>query len=237
VRARGLGLGGGLAILLGASSARGDAPPSPEISPDTPIEFSEKPPEGKVHEENPAALGEPPPMRPRHTGLVLESTLGALGFGGRFHTVAPPAFWLHTQLGYEFLKWLMAYAEGEIALTDTGESQDASHSKAFAMWGFGAGVRATVHATERVAFYGQLEVGMIAANVPHNTLGVLGFRNAESFAPDYGARLGAEWYQMDRHLALLVAVGGRYASGFAKVVGPADFPWMWDAGLGLRYVF
>lgn len=239
MRARGLALGGGLAIGLAASSAGADVPPPPppELSPDAPVQFSAEPPEGKVHDENPAALNEPPPSRPRPRGVVLESTLGALGFGGRFRNVAPPAFWLHMQLGYEIFRWLMIYGQGEIALTDTGESQDESHTKVFAMWGFGGGLRGTVHATARVAFYGQFEVGALAANVPHGTLGVLGFRNAETFNPDYGVRLGAEWYQMDRHMALLVAVGGRYASGFAKVVGPADFPWLWDAGLGLRYVF
>ncbi len=226
--------------MLTASIARaGDAaqPELPPIPDGAKVDFAAQPPEGNAHDESPAALGEPPPTRPRRPGVVVESTLGVLGFAGRFRNVAPPGYWFHTQLGYELLDWLMVYAEGEIALTDSGESQDESHTKAFPIWGFGGGVRATVHATARVAFYLQGEAGALAANVPHGELAVLGFRNAESLNLSVGARLGAEWYQMDRHLALLVAAGGRYASGFAKVVGPSDFPLMWDGSVGLRYVF
>jgi hypothetical protein len=240
VRALGLALAGGIAVVLATSVARAAAPAEPPtLSPDTKVDFAAQPPEGKLYDESAAgsALGEPPPMRPRRAGLVVESSLGVLGFGGRFRNVAPPAYWLHTQVGYELLDWLMVYAEGEIALTDTGESQDESHTKAFPIWGFGGGVRATVHATARVAFYAQGEVGALSAIVPHGLLTVLGFRNAESLNLSAGVRLGAEWYQMNRHMALLVAAGGRYASGFAKVVGPSDFPLMWDAALGLRYVF
>jgi hypothetical protein len=98
-------------------------------------------------------------------------------------------------------------------------------------------VRATVHATDRIAAYGQLEVGGLEADVPHNALTVLGFRKAESFNLSYAARIGVEWYQMDRHLALFAALGGRDATGFAKVVGASDLPIMWDLGAGLRYTF
>ena len=97
--------------------------------------------------------------------------------------------------------------------------------------------RATIRATDRVAFYAQGEVGALTADVPHDSLGVLGFPNAESLKLAYGARLGVEWYQVDRHMALFVAGGARYAQGFAKVIGPADLPLLWDAGAGLRYTF
>jgi hypothetical protein len=131
----------------------------------------------------------------------------------------------------------MVYGEAEIAFTDTSESQSESSSRAFPIWGFGGGLRATIHATDRVAAYGQLEVGALQADVPHDALTILGFRKAESLNASFAARIGVEWYQMDRHLALFAALGGRDATGFAKVVGPSDFPIMWDASAGLRYTF
>jgi hypothetical protein len=227
------------AFVAGTSTARAGAPSSqpPPLASDAPIEFSTEPPEGKTHDEAAEDLTRPPPPRPRRQGLVLEQTLGVLGFGGQFRHVAPPAVWTRAQLGYEVLRWLMLYGEAELAFTDTGVSQDESHTRAFPIWGFGGGVRATVHATDRVAAYGQFEAGALQADVPHDALTILGYRNAEALKLSVAARVGVEWYQMDRHLALFVAVGGRDATGFAKTIGSSDFPIMWDAGAGLRYTF
>ena len=235
----GLALVWGVAFIAGAPAAQAaeaSAAPSP-LPADASIDFAAEPPEGKTHDEAAEDLTRPPPPRPRRQGLVLEQALGVLGFGGRFRHVAPPAVWTRGQLGYEVLRWLMVYGEAEIAFTDTSEAQSASASRAFPIWGFGGGVRATIHATDRVAAYGQFEVGALEADVPHNALTLLGFRKAESLNADFAARVGVEWYQMDRHLAFLVALGGRDATGFAKVVGPSDFPIMWDGSVGLRYTF
>lgn len=212
------------------------------LPPDAHIEIAPQPPEPKAPPEAPTDVGaegiaEAPPPRARHKGLVLESTLGVLGFVGQFRHVAPPAFWLHAQLGYEVLDWFMIFGEGELAFTDTGESQDASRSIAFPLWGVGGGARATAHATPRFALFGQGQVDGLAAAVPHNALTVLGFRKAESLAASFGVRVGAEWYQIDRHLALCVTIGARDAQGFAKVTAASDTPIMWDAALGIRYTF
>jgi hypothetical protein len=187
--------------------------------------------------ERDQALGLPPPPRPRHTGLVLETTLGMLGFAGQFRHVSPPAYWLHGQLGYEVFPWLMVFAEGEMALTDTSESQDESHTLAYSMFGFGGGVRATLHATSRVAIYAQGDVGALTANVPHDSLKLLGYPSAETLDAQFGGRIGVDWYQVDRHMALCAALGGRLAEGFAKQFGPADTPLLWDIGAGVRYTF
>jgi hypothetical protein len=90
--------------------------------------------------------------------------------------------------------------------------------------------------TERVAARVQGEVGALTAYVPHNALGILGYRNAESLQPSFGGHVGLEWYQADRHLALCVQAGGRYAQGFSKFA-TSDTPLMWDAGAGIRYTF
>jgi hypothetical protein len=229
--------------LPAVAAAQESVPPAggDVLPPDAHIEIAAQPPEGKSPEVSPGpgaeGLVEAPPPRPRRKGVVLESTLGVLGFAGQFRHVAPPGYWLHAQLGYEFLDWLMVFGEGELAFTDTGESQDESHSKAFPLWGFGGGVRATIHATPRFAIFLQGAIGGLAADVPHNELTVLGFRHAETLSASFGARLGVEWYQLDRHLALTAQVGGRDATGFAKVVASSDTPLMWDAALGIRYTF
>lgn len=220
-----------------ADTSHGAPAPVPS---DAPIDFSIQPPEGQTQDTRASsaqALGEPPPLRPRRKGLVLESTLGVLGFAGQFRHVAPAAYWLHAQLGYELFQWLMIFGSGEVGLTDTGESLDQSQSMAFALWGFDGGLRATIHASDRAAVYAQAEAGALMADVPHGSLGLLGFPNAETLKLAFGGRLGGEWYQMDRHMALFVAGGGRYAQGFAKVIGPADLPLLWDAGAGVRYTF
>jgi hypothetical protein len=175
--------------------------------------------------------------RPRRPGLVVETTVGMLGFAGNFRHVSPPAYWVHGQVGYELTRGFMVYVDGEGGWTDTSESLQEADALAVVLWGFGGGLRGTIHATDRVAVYVQGGVGAFAADVKHDELTVLGFRNAESINPSAGARVGVEWYQIDRHLALAAACGARYAEGFARVVGPSDLPLIWDAGLSLRYTF
>jgi hypothetical protein len=214
----------------------------PVLSEDAKVEFSTEAPGGKTSnapEPGPSGgdVDAGPPLRPRHKGLVLESTLGVLGFAGQFRHVAPMAPWLHMQLGYEVLPWLMLFGEGELGYTDTSEAEDPSHVTAFSIWGFGGGARATLHATDRVAFFGQLSADALGANVPHDTLAIIGYRSAESLNASFGARVGVEWYQMDRHLALALQVGVRDAQGFQKFLDNSDFPLLWDAAVGFRYTF
>jgi len=216
-----------------------------------PIEIAPHPPDPENRAEGPEqvvlgdegsapqpSLGEarPPPERPRRKGLVLESTLGVLGFAGQFRHVAPPAFSTRVLLGYELFSWLMLFGQSELAFTDTSESQNASQSRAFAMWGFGGGVRAGPK-IGNVGGFIQADVGALAAQVPHDALAYLGFRGAESLGMAIGGRVGAEWYQRDRHLALCVSGGPRFAQGFSKSGVAGDVPLVWDAAGGLRYTF
>jgi hypothetical protein len=186
--------------------------------------------------EEPAPAEAPPPPPYRRT-LVLDSTLGVLAFAGQFRKVAPPGPWLHTQLGYELLRWLMVYGEGELAFTDTSNRQPAPTTRAFPMFGFGGGIRFTVRFTERVAAYAQGGLGMMKADIATNALGILGFRDAESLGLYLGGRLGVEWFQVDRHFALGLTAGGRLAQGFAKVGAGRDTPAAIDGGVSLRYAF
>ncbi|HEY1691906.1 MAG TPA: hypothetical protein VGG39_07075 [Polyangiaceae bacterium] len=225
------------AFLLVPAMARAQ---EPVLAPDAHIDISTAPPEGKTGETDttlPTPPPEAPPPRPHKKGLVLEATAGSLGFIGQFRHVAPPGFWMHMQLGYEVWNWLMVFGEGEMAFTDTGIAEDESHAMAFPIYGFGGGLRATIHPTERFAFFLQGEGGALSAYVPHDSLTILGFRNAESLSGSVGGRLGLEWYHLDRHIALTAQGGVRDAMGFAKLIGASDLPLMWDASAGFRYTF
>jgi hypothetical protein len=228
-----------LCLLIDARASAQDAqhPRGEELAPDTHVVIATTPPDPGAPPPAPVDRDAPPPARPRHHGLVLQADLGVLGFAGSFQHVAPPAFWLHTQLGFELLPWLMVFGEGELAFTDTSESQDESHTVAFPMWGMGGGLRATIHASSRLSFFVQGSAGVLAAVVPHDTLAVIGFRQAESLNPEFGGRVGVEWYQVDRHLALVLCGGPRLAQGFSRAFTSGDTPLMWDTSVGLRYTF
>ncbi|MDP9150886.1 MAG: hypothetical protein M3O36_13230, partial [Myxococcota bacterium] len=131
-------------------------------------------------------IDEPPPPRPRAQGLVLESMLGVLAFAGEFRHVAPPAYWLHVDLGYEVLSWLLLFGEGELAFTDTSESADASSARAFPIWGFSGGARGVLAVRGRFALVGQAELGALAASVPHGALAILGYGRAETLGVQFG---------------------------------------------------
>lgn len=192
---------------------------------------------GGAQVEAPGPPPEAPPPAPYKKTLVLDSSLGALAFIGQFGKIAPTAPWLHTQLGYELLRWLMIYGEGELAFTDTSGTQKPPKTRAFPIFGFGGGVRFTVHVTERVGVYAQAGVGLMKADIAKNALAILGFRDAESFGLYADARLGVEWYQLDRHFALGVNFGILQARGFAKSGASTDNALALDGGVSLRYAF
>jgi hypothetical protein len=216
-------------LTLGGSTS------SPSASASGSASASATPPEADTM--LPEAPPEAPPPLPHHKGIVLDASLGMLNFVGEFRHVAPTAFWLHTQLGYELFESLMLFGEGEMAFTDTSEAQDETKSHVFPIFGFGGGARFTIHFTDRVAMFVQGQLGAMKADIGVNELGTLGFKSAEALGLYFGARLGVEWYQIDRHFALALEGGARDALGFKKQIGGADTPIMWDLGPALRYTF
>lgn len=179
---------------------------------------------------------EAPPPLPYKKTFVIDSSIGALTFLGKFGKVAPPGPWLHTQLGYELLKWLMLFGEGDIAFTDTSNAQDPPKTRAFPVLGFGGGVRFTIRFTDRFGVYLQGSIGAMKVDISRNALGIIGFRDAESLGAYAGGSLGVEWYQIDRHFGLGLTGGVRDAQGFAKT-GGSDTPLVLDVGASLRYAF
>jgi hypothetical protein len=243
---RALGLVATLALagVTAASSALADEPGS--AAPAQPATAQPAPITGAIDLDKDAASGaladvpeppaEAPPPPPYKKTLVLDSSVGALAFLGKFGQTAPTAPWLHTQLGYEIFTWLMLFGEGELAFTDTSGTQDPPKTRAFPIFGFGGGPRLTVRFTDRFGVYAQGSLGAMKADIRTNALTIIGYKNAESLGLYFGGRLGLEWYQIDRHFALGVTSGLREATGFKRTVG-SDTPLAFDAGASIRYAF
>lgn len=226
-----------LALLLAAPAAHAAEPPpaAPATAPtEAQIDLSK---DTKATVDETAPPPEAPPPAPYKKSLVLDGSIGAMGFLGQFGKVAPTGPWMHLQLGYELFRWLMVYGEGELAFTDTSTRFDPPNVRAFPIYGFGGGARFTIPFTERFGAYAQGGLGLLRADVPTNALGIVGFRDAESLGLYLGGRLGVEWYQIDRHFALGANVGIRLAQGFAQTGAGTDTPLALDGGVSIRYAF
>lgn len=172
-----------------------------------------------------------PPPPPRKRGVVLETSLGAMGFLGKLKNVSPTASMLHAQLGYEPFRWLMAFVEGDIAFTSTRYIEP---SRGYALYGLGGGARVTGHFSERVAGYVQGDVGMMEAS--SDVLVSYGFRDSESWNVYFGGTAGVEWYQVDPHYALALNGGVRATPGLKREVGD-DLALSWLGAASIRYTF
>lgn len=213
----------------------GEAAGTVTVAPDATIDLTK---DTKTQADDPnAPPPEAPPPLPYKKTFVLDSSLGAMAFFGDFGKVAPPGFRLRTQLGYELFKWFMVFGEGDLAFTDTSNREAPPRTRAFPIFGFGGGARFTVRFTDRFGIYAQGSIGAMKADVATNSLGLLGFRNAESLGLYFAGRLGVEWYQIDRHLGLGLTFGIRSAQGFEKVGAGGSAPLAGDAGVALRYAF
>jgi hypothetical protein len=185
----------------------------------------------------PTAPAEAPPPPPHRKGVVVEQSLGALGFVGKFGgTTGHPALWLQTQAGYEIFDWLYVFAQGNMAFTDTGDSVGPTQNRPIPILGFGGGARVTIHFTPRVAMFVEGSVGGDVAYVRPGVLANFGYSKAESLGFNAGGRLGLEWYQVDRHIALGVSGGALYVMNLAYDAG-SDLPLGWNATADLRYTF
>jgi hypothetical protein len=174
---------------------------------------------------------EVPPPPPRKKGFVLDTSVGAMGFLGKLKNVSPTASMLHTQLGYEPLRWLMAFVGADIAFTS---SRYIEPSRGYAIYGMGAGARFTMRFNERVAAYAQGDLGLMETS--SDLLASYGFREAENWNLYFGGTLGLEWYQVDPHYALALNGGARKTTGFKREVG-SDPAISWLGGVAIRYTF
>jgi hypothetical protein len=176
-----------------------------------------------------------PPPPPRHKGFVVESTIGAFGQLGTMSHISPIAPWFRLQFGYEPLRWLMVFAEGDLVLTNTAYAAQPPPRRTYALWGIGGGLRATVKASDRVGFYVQASAG--GAEVTDDVLGIYGYPDANKFNLYLAGELGLEWYQVSPHFALALHGGLRDYTATFKRQESSQAPLAWVSGLALRYTF
>ena len=226
----------GAAPLLGAQARAAEETQERAISTNEVVSWldsnGEKPPLTDVTSEE-EELAPPPP--PRHKGFVVESSIGAFGQIGEMRHVSPIAPWFHLQFGYEPLRFLMVFAEGDLVLSNTSYSHPPPPPRSYALWGFGGGVRGTVKASERVGLYLQASLG--GASVTADVLGIYGYHDADKFNLYLAGELGVEWYQVSPHLALSLHGGVRDYTATFKREQSSQPPLAWVSGLGLRYTF
>jgi len=172
---------------------------------------------------------------PRHHGFVVESGIGALGQIGEMKHTSPVAPWFHLQVGYEPLRFLMVFIEGDLVLSNTSYAPPPPPQRTYALWGFGAGLRGTVKASDRVGLYLQGSVG--GAQVTSDVLSIYGYEDADKLNLYLAAELGVEWYQISPHWALTAHGGVRDYIGTFKREFSDQPPLAWVSGLGLRYTF
>jgi len=176
-----------------------------------------------------------PPLPPRHQGFVVESSIGAFGQLGAMKNMSPVAPWFHLQFGYEPLRFLMVFAEGDLMISNTSYAHPPPEPRTYALWGFGGGLRGTVKPTPRVGLYLQASLG--GAEVSNDVLASYGYRNANGFNLYVAAELGVEWYQVSPHLALSVHGGVRDYTATFKREQSGQAPLAWVSGVSLRYTF
>ena len=228
-------------IALGASGRAwaqdASAAPADPLPPGASIDLEKDVSASSLDAPVTEAPPEAPPPPPYRKTVVLDSSLGAMRFLGKFGDTAPTAPWIRTQIGYEIFRWLMPFAEGELGFSDTSGTQDPPKTRAFPMFGFGGGLRFSLRFTDRFGAYLQGSLGAMQADIRKNALTIIGFKKAESLGLYAGGRLGVEYYMMDRHFALGASAGLRDATGFKQQGTGSDTPLAFDAGLSVRYAF
>jgi len=173
-----------------------------------------------------------PPPPPRKKGFVVESQVGVMGFIGELNNVSPPASRFSVQFGFEPLRWLMVFAEGDLGFTSTRYSPP---SRGYALYGFGGGARLTTPIFgDHFAFYGQGDVGLMRTST--DVLHTYGFHDAENFNIYFGGLVGFEWYQVNPHYALVISGGVRNTPGLKRAV-TGDHALAVLGSAGLRYTF
>jgi hypothetical protein len=222
----------GAAIVALSRAAFADAAKEPPPYDESALKSAlDEPPGASKRTEKAGAALEVPPPPPRKTGVVVEGSVGAMGFFGKLNTVSPAASTFHAQLGFEPFRWLMVFGEGDLSFTSTRYSPPA---RGYSIYAFGGGGRLTLAATERVSIYGQVDFGLSA--VSSNVLHSYGFYAAEHLNGYVGGTAGLEWYQADPHYALAVYGGVRNAQGFQRAIS-SDVGLAWRGAVAIRYAF
>ena len=177
---------------------------------------------------------EAPPPPPPHRGLVVESSIGALGHVGDLKDVSPPGARVGALVGYEIFDWVMILVTADVAFHNTSFGSRPPEPRGYALYG-GAGGCASRCDPPRTS-----ASSCRAPSVPRAPAKMCSQRTVPrgtSHEPYFGASLGLEWYQVNPHLALALQGGVRnYREGLTRQRASSG-ALAWHSALALRYAF
>ena len=178
---------------------------------------------------------EAPPSPPRQHGITVESGVGALSHLVPLSHITPTSPWFHLKVGFEPFRWLLLFAETDLAFSNTGYSHPPPPPRTYRLYGFGGGLRGTVSFGERFGVY--LEGSGGIAQTSSDVLEAYGYLHATDWSPYFGGRLGFEWYPVNPHLAVSVHGGVRsYQAGLRRERSDEQ-ALLALGGVALRYTF
>lgn len=178
---------------------------------------------------------EVPPPPPRHRGLVVESSVGALGHVGPLRNVSPTSPWFLLRVGYEPFEWLMLFGEADVSFATTAYASPPPPPRAYWLYGFGGGVRFTFGLGDDFGLFLQGSVGGARVS-EENVLSIYGYENADEMNAYFSGLVGFEWYQVNPHLGLGLHGGVRQYNGLERELA-SDGPLAWVSAAALRYAF
>jgi hypothetical protein len=228
---------GGLITLLAsaAASAAESQPSERQLTPEEIDAWLDSRAMPKTERDSGKDELDAPPPPPRKKGLVLESSVGVLGHIGHLKNITPNAPWFGLRFGFEPIRWLMVFAEGDLFVASTSYAHPPPPPRSFAFWNVGGGVRLTVRPLDRLGIYLQGSLG--GGKATEDVLELYGYQHADELGFYQSAELGLEWYQVNPHLALTLHGGVRNYPRALKRDRDTKPPMTWLGGPGLRYTF
>jgi len=153
-------------------------------------------------------FGAPPPYAPFKRGPLIEGSIGVYAPTGRLKEVSAPGPWVRISGGFDFFRWLSAYAMFDTAFLDTARGSAPPDPRGYLLWGFGFGARVSIGLGDRFRIPLRGEISW------HKTddIGVLatyGFKDASSFGMSFGGATGLEWRAPTRHFGVAAEIGVR----------------------------
>ena len=227
-------------LLLVAPHTRADEPAAP-ADPNAPTTAAQvnltKDTKGKTAEDVNAAPPETPPATPYKKTVVLDSTVGAIGFLGEFGKSRRRGRGCTSRSATSFSSGSCSTVKAS-SRSPTHPTGRHRRTRERSRCTDSVVARASPFASP-IGSVSMLKVASVCwePTSRRGSLGLLGFHDAESLGLYLGARLGLEWYQLDRHLALGLNAGIRTAQGFARLAAGTDTPLALDGGVSLRYAF
>jgi hypothetical protein len=225
-----------LPALAGARAAQAAEPPAERPLTTNEIEaWLEQPSGAPATDEATPGPEEAPPSPPRSHGITLESGIGAMSHIGPLSNITPTSPWFHLKAGVEPWRWLLLFAETDLAFSSTGYAHPPPPSRTYRMYGFGGGLRGTLGFSER--FGGYLEASAGIAQASNDVLEVYGYLHATEWSPYFGGQLGLDCYPMNPHLAVSLHGGVRSYQAGLRRERSTEPSLLALGGLALRYTF